>query len=89
MVVVLKPAVLAPGRSCSNVCTSSPGNDECRRLQSVNQGVRIREVPIGVGFVPHAIEPDAADRPVVREQLGELLIHERDVACPVAAFRST
>jgi len=25
IVCVLKPAVLAPGRSCSNVCTSSSG----------------------------------------------------------------
>src|SRR6266550_8731853 len=45
-------------------------------------------MPIGIGLVPHAIEPDAADRAVMSEQLSELLIHEGDVARPIAILRS-
>src|ERR1700737_3081039 len=63
------------------------GHNERRRLESVNQTVRLCEMPVGVGLVPHSIEPDTADRPVLSEQFGELLIHESDVAGPVAAFR--
>src|ERR1700687_624229 len=60
---------------------------ERRRLESVNQAVGLCEMPVGVGLVPHSVEPDTADRPVLSEQLGELLIYEGDVAGPVAAFR--
>src|SRR5882762_2185582 len=45
-------------------------------------------MPIGIGLVPHAIEPDAADRAIMSEQLRELLIHEGDVAQPIATLRS-
>src|ERR1700694_74210 len=52
-------------------CAVMVRHDECRRLESVSQPVRVGEVPVGVGCVPHAIEPDAADRPVVlRAALG-------------------
>ena len=47
-------------------------DDERRRLQAMDQRVRAIEPPVGVGLVPHAVEPDAADRAVVRQQLGEL-----------------
>jgi len=51
------------------------GNDQRCRLKFVDQCVGFFEVPVGVGLVPHAVEPDAADRAVIRQKLRELAIH--------------
>ena len=51
------------------------GNDECGGLQLVNERVGLGEMPVGVGLVPHAVEPDAADGAVVGEQLAQLAVH--------------
>ena len=40
------------------------------------------------GLVPHPVEPDAADRAVVRQQLGELRVHEVEISRPVARLRA-
>src|SRR6202162_6066463 len=45
-------------------------------------------MPIGIGLVPHAIEPDATDRAIMSEQLSEVLVHEGDIARPIAILRS-
>ena len=44
------------------------GNNQRGRLQLVDQRVGLVEMPVGVGLVPHAVEPDAADGAVVGEQ---------------------
>ncbi len=61
-------------------------HDERRRLQAVDQGVRVRQPPVGIGLVPHPVEPSPADGAVVGEQLGQLAVHEVQVAVPVAAL---
>src|SRR6266487_2685927 len=61
------------------------GNDQCRRLQAMDQGICRWQPPIGVRLIPHAVEPDAADRTVVCEQLRQLAIHEVEVAWPAAS----
>src|SRR6266568_8001313 len=58
------------------------GNDQCRRLQAMDQGICRWQPPIGVRLIPHPVEPDAADRTVTCEQLSQLLVHEIQVARP-------
>src|SRR5260370_7044033 len=41
----------------------------------MDERVRLRQMPVGVRLVPHAIEPDATDGPVICEQLPQLSIH--------------
>ena len=53
----------------------------------MNQRVRRLELPVGLRLIPHTVEPDATDRPVVGEQLGELRIHVGDVAREAACIR--
>ena len=50
-------------------------NDERRGLQLVDERVGFIEMPIGVGFVPHAVEPDAGDGAVVCEKFAQLAVH--------------
>src|SRR5206468_8772257 len=61
-------------------------NDQRRRLETMDQRVRRPESPVGVGLVPHTVEPDAADRAILGQQLLELPIHEAEVAWPLAAL---
>src|SRR5579859_3630471 len=51
------------------------GNDEGGGLQLVNESVGFGEMPVGVGLIPHAVEPDAPDGAIVGEEFGELAIH--------------
>ena len=41
--------------------------DHRGRLQAVNQPVRLGQTPVGIRFVPHAIEPDASDLAVTSQ----------------------
>ena len=41
----------------------------------MNERVSFGEMPVGIGLVPHAVEPDAADGAVVGEEFGELAVH--------------
>src|ERR1700680_2112903 len=43
------------------------GNNQRGGLQLMNEGVGFLKMPVGVGLVPHAVEPDAADGSVVGE----------------------
>ena len=56
-------------------------------LQAMNQLVGLVEPPRRLGPIPPAVEPDAADLAVVRQQLPELTVHEIDVGVPVACIR--
>src|SRR5256885_8391502 len=60
--------------------------DERRGGGLMNQRVGLRQPPVRVRFVPHPVEPDPAEWPVVREQLSELGVEEVEVAIPVAAL---
>src|SRR5207248_11803249 len=51
------------------------GNDERGGLELMNERVSFGEMPVGIGLVPHAVEPDAADGAVVGEEFGELAVH--------------
>src|SRR5437764_226759 len=62
------------------------GHDERGGLQAMDQRVGAGQPPLGIGLVPHAVEPDAADRTVATEQFGQLAVHEIQIACPVAAL---
>src|SRR4029079_10922619 len=42
--------------------------------EPMNQRVRLREPPVRVGFVPHAVEPDAAEWTVSPQQLRALAV---------------
>src|SRR5262245_37964311 len=57
-----------------------------RRLKFVNQRVGALELPVGVGFVPHAVKPNASHVAVVGQQLGELRIHELQITIEVATL---
>ena len=61
--------------------------DERLRLQLVNQRIGAIELPIGVGTIPPAVEPDAANLAVVGEQFAKLRIHVIEVPRPVAVLR--
>src|SRR5437667_10925988 len=61
-------------------------HDERRGLQPMNQRVGLWQTPIGVRLIPHPVEPNAANRPIIREQLGELRVKEVEIAIPVATF---
>ena len=61
--------------------------DQRRGLQPMDEGVGALDLPVGIGLVPHAIEPDPADRSVLCEQLGELRVHVVEVAIEVPARR--
>src|SRR5438093_697445 len=61
--------------------------DERRGLEFVNERVRFVELPVRGGLVPHAVEPNAAERTVVAEQFGELGSHEILITIPVAGLR--
>ena len=55
-------------------------------LQAVNQRVELVEPPVEVGvavLVPDAVEPDGPHLAVVGQQLGELRLHEGEVAVGV------
>src|SRR5215472_8831209 len=66
-------------------CLMMIGNDQRGWLQFVDQRVSLGEMPIGVGLVPHAVEPYASDRAVVGEKLAELAVHVGvEVGIPVA-----
>src|SRR5215469_1095533 len=46
-------------------------------------------MPIGVGLVPHAVEPNTADGAVVGEEFGELAVHVGvEIGVPVAVIRA-
>src|SRR5712691_1476612 len=60
--------------------------DQRRGLQPMNQRVGLRQPPVRGRFFPHAVEPDPAEWPVVREQLSELGVEEAEVTIPVAAL---
>src|SRR4029078_8409446 len=63
------------------------GADERLGLQFVNQGVGAIQLPRRLGAVPPAVEPDAADLPVIRQQLSQLTVHVVDIAGPLACLR--
>src|ERR1041385_8137039 len=52
----------------------------------MNQTVRAVQMPVRVWFIPPAVEPDAGDLSIAGEQLAELIVHESEIAVPVAAF---
>ena len=58
------------------------GADQGLRLELVNQRVGAIELPLGVGLVPPAVEPDATDVAVAAEQLAQLSVHVLDVSRP-------
>ena len=60
--------------------------DERRGLQAMDERVGALEMPVGIGLVPHAVEPDPADLAVLGEELGELRVHVVEVALEVAAL---
>src|SRR5438067_12080711 len=63
------------------------GNDERRRLELMDERVGLIQMPVGIGLVPHAIEPDASDRAIVGEQFGELAVHVViEVGIPIAVI---
>ena len=55
-------------------------------LKLVDHPVRAGEVPIGVGAVPPAVEPDPADLAVVGAELADLPLVVSHVALPVAVL---
>ena len=57
--------------------------DERGRLQAVNQLVRAIQAPVLARLVPLPVEPDAADRSVVGQQLGQLAVHVAEVGVEV------
>ena len=58
--------------------------DQRPGLELVDQLVGPVEVPVGVGPVPPAVEPDAADLAVVGAELADLALVIGDVRLPVA-----
>jgi hypothetical protein len=91
----LKPAVLWPGRSFEHLKVLARirrevmvAADHRARLQPVDQVVGLAQAPIGLFAVPPAVEPDAGYRAVIRQQFGELGVHEIDVGVPVARVRA-
>src|SRR5581483_12026087 len=65
------------------------GNNQGLRLETMDEAVSIVELPVGVRFVPHAVEPDATDFAIIRKQFGQLAVHEIEILVPVAAFRAS
>ena len=60
--------------------------DEAGRLQPVDVVVEVAEPPVEAGrpvVVPLAVEPDAMDGPVARQELGDLVRHEGEVGVVV------
>src|SRR5699024_6019011 len=72
--------------------------DKCGRLQLVNQWINLIVMPVDikispvlaipVHMVPVAVKPDAAYRPVVGQQFGQLCFHEINIVLPVAVIRA-
>ena len=62
--------------------------DQCGRLELVNQRIRALQLPIRVGLIPHAIEPDSRDVAIVRKQLRKLRVHEIEITLEIAAART-
>src|SRR5215813_8187781 len=53
----------------------------------MDQRVGFVEVPFGVGLVPHAVEPDAAEGAVVGKKFGKLAVHVGvEVGVPVTVI---
>src|SRR5512143_3003916 len=52
----------------------------------MDEPVGLVEPPPGIGAIPHPIEPNAADRTVVREEFAQLAIHVVDVSTEIASF---
>ena len=62
------------------------------RLQRVDQSVQFVQAPVEPGIfvlVPHAVEPDCPHRAVLREQLGELRLHEVEIGLRILLFGRT
>src|SRR5262249_12617773 len=65
------------------------GNDQRGGLELMDQRVGLAEVPVGIGLVPHAIEPDAADGAVVGKELPQLAVHvDVKVSVPITLIRA-
>ena len=55
--------------------------DQASRLKFVNQCILFVEAPVEILVViPQTVKPDRADRPVVRQQFRQLIVHETEVA---------
>src|SRR5262245_48893060 len=53
----------------------------------MDERVCLLEMPVCIWLVPHAVEPDPADRAVIGEQLAQLPVHVIvEVSIPVAAI---
>ena len=58
--------------------------NHARRLELMDEGVLFLELPVErFGLVPDTVEPDGTDFAVVRQQLGQLVVHELVVGIPV------
>ena len=60
--------------------------NEASRLKLVYQFILSGQLPIETGvliLIPPAVKPDGAYRPVVGEQLRQLIVHEAVITCPV------
>ena len=61
--------------------------DEAGWLQTVYECILFGQLPVEIGvlvLVPYAVKPDGIYFSVVGEEFGELVVHERIVALPVA-----
>jgi len=54
--------------------------DLALRLQGFDEIVQFVQFPVGGRLFPPAIEPELADLPVIRHQLGQLHLHVGDVS---------
>ena len=61
-------------------------HDQRRGLEPMNQRVCLGQPPVCIGLIPHPIKPDATDRAVIREKLGQLRVEEIEIAVPIAAL---
>jgi len=62
--------------------------DQRLRLQLMNQRVSSGKVPISFRFVPHPVEPNAANFSIVRQQLPQLPVHEIEIRIPIPGVRA-
>jgi len=64
------------------------GDDKGAGLKSVYERVSGGELPVGVGLVPHAIEPYPAELAIIGERFAQLRIHEIQVPGPLTVART-
>ena len=69
----------------TNRCPMMVVADKAARLQFLDECVLFIQSPVEALLlvVPHTVEPDGANRPIVGEELCELLVHKGIVAVPV------